>query len=58
MGCSSNTTGEWRVVRWYRWLCRRCMDCGVKLDQSYDRGDVCKKCFDDFNGMTLEELCR
>jgi len=32
------------------------MDCGVKLDKTYDRGDVCKKCFDDFDGMTLEEL--
>lgn len=32
------------------------MDCGIKLSKDYDRGDVCKKCFNDFNGMTLEEL--
>ena len=40
----------------WRWLSRRCVDCGVKLDGTYARGDVCKKCFDDFNGVTLEGL--
>jgi len=32
------------------------MDCGIKLDKSYDRGDVCQKCFGEFNGATIEEL--
>jgi len=54
---SSNTNGDWRIVRWYRWLFKRCMDCGVKLkSEKSDRGDVCPKCFDDFNGLTIEEI--
>lgn len=33
------------------------MDCGAKLDKpTYNRGDVCKKCFDAFSGATIEEL--
>ena len=40
----------------YRWLFKRCMDCGIKLSSEYDRGDVCSHCFDDFNGITIEEL--
>jgi len=32
------------------------MDCGIKLTPDYNRGDVCAKCFDEFNGMTLEEI--
>lgn len=47
-----------KVKQWLRRLFRHCMDCGVKLDKTYNRGDVCKKCFDDFNGMTLEELMK
>lgn len=43
-------------MRWFRWLFKCCMDCGIKLPSEYDRGDVCQKCFDEFNGMTLEEL--
>lgn len=46
------------MKNWFRWLFRYCMDCGIKLDKTYNRGDVCKKCFDDFNGMILEELWR
>ena len=41
---------------WLRWLFRYCMDCGNKLGKTYNRGDVCKKCFDDFNGATLDEI--
>lgn len=44
------------LKNWYRWLFRKCMDCGVQLDKSYDRGDVCQTCFDNFNGMTIDEL--
>lgn len=44
------------IIIWYRWLFRRCMDCDIKLNKSYNRGDVCQKCFDEFNGATLEEL--
>lgn len=40
----------------FRWLFRRCMDCGVKLDKQSNRGDVCQKCFDEFDGLTIEEL--
>lgn len=47
-----------KVVMLYRWLFWRCMDCGAKLEPHplTARGDVCQKCFDDFNGMTIEEL--
>lgn len=41
---------------WFRWLFKICMDCGVKLPPSYNRGDVCKKCFDEFNGLTIDEI--
>jgi hypothetical protein len=46
------------LISWYRWLFWRCMDCGAKLESHplSARGDVCQKCFDDFNGMTAEEL--
>lgn len=54
--CSSNTTNEWTIVRIYRWLFRCCMDCGVKLGERGSRGEVCPKCFDEFDGMTIEEL--
>lgn len=47
------------MKNWLRWLFWRCMDCGAKLDEpTYNRGDVCKKCFDDFDGMTLEEMMK
>jgi hypothetical protein len=52
---STPTECGW-VRAWWRWLWRRCIDCGIKLDRSYDRGDVCEQCFANFNGMTLEEL--
>lgn len=45
------------IKRWYRWLFRRCMDCGCKLPKSFVRGDVCRKCFDDFDGLTIDEIC-
>jgi hypothetical protein len=45
-----------KIIAWYRWLFKRCMDCDVKLSKSFNRGDVCEKCFDDFNGVTLEQL--
>ena len=48
--------GELMFKTWYRWLFRNCMDCGIKLDKSYNRGDVCQKCFNDFDGLTIEEL--
>ena len=34
----------------------RCVECGVELDESYNEGDVCQKCFDEFDGLTLEEI--
>lgn len=42
--------------KWYRWLFRRCMDCGYRLNNSYDRGDVCKTCFDNFNGLEIDQI--
>lgn len=54
--CASNTTNTPLPKWWFRFLFRYCMDCGVKLDKTYNRGDVCKKCFDEFDGMTLDEL--
>lgn len=45
-----------QMMKWFRWCFKYCMDCGVKLPSNYNRGDVCQKCFDDFNGMTIEEL--
>jgi hypothetical protein len=54
MGSTPTECGK--VKAWIRWLFRRCIDCGVKLDRSFDRGDVCEKCFDSFNGCTLDEL--
>jgi len=56
--CSSNTTNTSLLKRWYRFLSRRCMDCGAKLHKPSNRGDVCVECYDDFDGMTLDELCR
>ncbi len=44
------------MKQWLRWLLRFCMDCGIKLDKSYNRGDVCQKCFEEFNGATIKEL--
>ena len=44
------------ILNWYRWLFRHCMDCGVKLTPEYNRGDVCSKCFDEFCGLTIEEM--
>lgn len=44
------------IKRFFRKWFRYCMDCGVKLDKSYNRGDVCEKCFGDFNGATLDEI--
>lgn len=44
------------MIKFYRWLFKRCIDCGVKLPRHYDRGDVCKACWDAFNGLTIEEL--
>jgi hypothetical protein len=37
----------------YRFVMKRCLDCGGKVTR---RGDVCKKCFDAFNGLSVEEL--
>lgn len=45
-----------KIKAWFRWLFRCCIDCGIKLDKSYSRGDVCCKCFNEFNGIALEEL--
>lgn len=42
--------------KWFRWLFRLCLDCGAKLEKVYSRNDVCRKCFDDFNGATIEDL--
>lgn len=39
-----------------RWIFRRCQDCNAKLPKGFNRGDVCKKCFDDFNGATIKEI--
>lgn len=44
------------ITRIWRWLLKHCMDCGVKLPSDYNRGDVCKKCYDEFDGLTLEEI--
>jgi hypothetical protein len=45
------------MKRFYRWLFWRCMDCGVKLKSpKYNRGDVCTKCFDAFDGMPVDQL--
>ncbi len=51
---SSTNTGF--ILKWFRWLFRCCLDCGTKLDKHYNRGDVCWKCFDEFEGLTTEEL--
>jgi protein-arginine kinase activator protein McsA len=40
----------------FRWLFKRCMDCGSKLTSTYKRGDVCDECYDDFDGLTVEEM--
>jgi len=37
------------------WLFRRCTECGTKLPKRYKRG-LCKRCWNDFNGMTIEEI--
>lgn len=44
-----------RYFTW-RFITKRCMDCGIRLKGSYDHGDVCEKCFDEFNGLTIEEI--
>lgn len=39
-----------------RYLLNQCIDCGWPLTKEYNRGDICKKCFDKFDGMTIKEL--
>ncbi len=39
-----------------RYLLKQCIDCGCSLTKEYNRGDVCKKCFAECCGMTIEEL--
>ena len=41
------------IIRFYLF---RCLDCGIKLRNSNNYGDVCQKCFDDFDGVTIEEI--
>lgn len=43
-------------VAFYRFFRKRCLDCGAKLEKYNERGDVCEKCYDNFNGITVEEL--
>ena len=45
-----------KLLKLYRYIFRHCMDCGIKLSCDFSRGDVCTKCFDNFNGVTLKEL--
>ena len=33
-----------------------CPDCGADMDDSYDEGDVCEKCWDGYGGLTAEEI--
>ena len=28
-----------------------CPDCGADMDDSYDEGDVCEKCWDGYGGL-------
>ena len=44
------------LKQWIRMWFKYCMDCGVKLPNTYNRGDVCQKCFDEFDGLTIEEI--
>ena len=41
------------ILAVYRWIFRKCMDCGEPWE---NRGEVCTKCFDNFNGATIEEI--
>ena len=36
----------------------KCADCGEEWDRTplCEDGDVCQKCFDEFNGMTIEDM--
>lgn len=45
-----------KIILWYRTIFRRCLDCGVKLTPDYGKGDVCSKCFGDFNGVFIHEI--
>ena len=37
----------------YRYLFCKCLDCGAKWNT---RGEVCKECWDNFNGATIDEI--
>lgn len=45
------------IYRYYSW---KCMDCGANLSchPLTARGDVCCKCFDEFDGLSIDELLR
>ena len=55
LGCADTEVCGFLAL--YRFLFKKCIDCGVKLPKNFNRGDVCSKCFDDFDGLTMEELC-
>lgn len=46
------------LKKWFRLVFHRCADCGVRLPLkwSWCEASVCQKCFDDFNGLTVEEM--
>ena len=45
-----------KIKYYFRYIFRKCLDCGKQLSKKYYRGDVCKKCFDNFNGLTITEM--
>lgn len=49
-----DASNKWLYI--WRWILHRCVDCGAKIENKHSRGEVCSICFDNFNGLTIEEL--
>lgn len=45
-----------KAILLFRWFTKRCLDCNKPLNSKHNYGEVCTKCYNEFNGATIEDL--